>query len=88
MRASVGFGLLARGWALALHHSGVRVRVAPVDCPDPKAGGDLDDCDLYLLRKLEHTEVRGPVTAIFAYVPIYAWPKLALHSRSRMSGSC
>ncbi len=76
--ARSGFGLLARGWALALHHAGVRVRVAPVDCPDPKVGGDLDDCDLYLLRKLENTEIHGPLTAIFAYVPIYAWPKMAL----------
>ena len=73
-----GFGLLARGWAMAFHAAGVRVKVVPVDCDDANSSGDLDDCDIYELRKLTHTQLKGPVTAIFAYVPTYLWPKLAL----------
>ena len=73
-----GFGLMARGWALALHAAGCNVRVLPVDCNDVEAAGDLDDCDLDQLRALRRTPVTGPVTAIFAYVPIYLWPKLVL----------
>lgn len=40
--------------------------------------GNLDDCNAYLLRTLEHTEVRAPVTAIYAYVPAYMWPRMKL----------
>ena len=35
-----GFGLLARGWALALHMMGAKVRIVPVDCNDPTITGD------------------------------------------------
>ncbi|MEO6994946.1 MAG: hypothetical protein ABI273_15165, partial [Lacunisphaera sp.] len=76
--ARSGFGLLARVWALALHNAGARVRIVPIDCNDPKAAGDLDDFDLYLLRSLQYTPIVGPVTAIFAYVPTYVWPKMSL----------
>jgi glycosyltransferase involved in cell wall biosynthesis/Flp pilus assembly protein TadD len=40
--------------------------------------GGLDDTDMPLLRRLEATPLVPPVTAIFAYVPIYLWPKLSL----------
>jgi glycosyltransferase involved in cell wall biosynthesis/tetratricopeptide (TPR) repeat protein len=73
-----GFGLLARGWALALHSVGVKVKIVPVDCNDPDSSGDLDDTDVYLLHSLKFTPVETPVTAIFAYVPTYVWPKLPL----------
>ena len=76
--ARSGFGILARGWAMALHQAGVKVRIVPVDCDDPNAAGNLDDCDLYLLQSLKFTPVQTPVTAIFAYVPTYVWPKLPL----------
>ncbi|HEY4246637.1 MAG TPA: glycosyltransferase [Lacunisphaera sp.] len=73
-----GFGLLARGWAFALHLAGASVRIVPVDCNDPTIAGDLDDCDLYLLRSLQYTPIEGPVTAIYAYVPTYYWTKMPL----------
>ena len=73
-----GFGLMGRDWALALHQAGLRVKVVPVDCADAKLGGDVDDCNLYLLRQLELTEARPPVTAICCYVPIYVWPRMLL----------
>lgn len=73
-----GFGLLARTCAFALHAAGKRVCVVPVDCEDAKMTGDLDDCDIYLLRTMEQTEVRAPVTAVYAYVPTYIWPRMKL----------
>lgn len=73
-----GFGLLARGWALALHSAGLRVKIVPVDCNDPNCSGDLDDTDIYQLHSLKFTPVQTPVTAIFAYVPTYVWPKMPL----------
>jgi glycosyltransferase involved in cell wall biosynthesis/tetratricopeptide (TPR) repeat protein len=81
--ARSGFGVLARGTAMGLHLAGVNVRIVPVDCNDPKASGDLDDVDLHLLQSLKFTPVVGPVTAIFAYVPTYLWPKLPLPEPSR-----
>ena len=73
-----GYGLLARTWALALHTAGVSVKIVPVNCQNSETSGGLDDLDWNLLRSLEETEVRSPVTAIFAYVPIYLWAKMTL----------
>jgi glycosyltransferase involved in cell wall biosynthesis/tetratricopeptide (TPR) repeat protein len=81
--ARTGFGLLARGWAMAFHNAGAKVRIVPVDCNDPNASGDLDDCDLYLLQSLKYTPLTTPVTAIFAYVPTYVWPKTPLPEPNR-----
>ncbi len=76
--ARSGFGILARGWAMALHQAGFRVKTVRVDCDDVNLSAGLDDCDLYQLQSLEHTEITAPVVAIFAYVPTYLWPKLPL----------
>lgn len=73
-----GFGLLARGWALALHSAGVKVKIVPVDCNDPNSSGDLDDTDIYQLQRLKFTPLTPPLTAIFAYVPTYIWPQMPL----------
>jgi glycosyltransferase involved in cell wall biosynthesis/Tfp pilus assembly protein PilF len=73
-----GFGALARIWSLALHGAGLNVKVAPVNCDSRDMTGGLDDTDMTLLRRLEATPLVPPVTAIFAYVPIYLWPKLPL----------
>ena len=75
-----GFGLAARTWVMGFHRAGIKVRVVPVDCVNWGQDRGLNDTDLYLLRSLEFTPIEPPVTAIFAYVPTYLWPKIALPS--------
>ena len=81
--ARTGFGILGRDWAMALHKAGVNVRIIPVDCSDPNASGGFDDCDMKLLESLKNTPLTPPVTAIFAYVATYVWPKVQLPEPSR-----
>ena len=74
-----GFGVVARTWVTGFHKAGIKVRVVPVDCAWGEKNG-LDDTDLDLMRRLEFTPLEPPVTAIFAYVATYLWPKIYLPS--------